>query len=207
MRTNERLASYPEPFLKSVGERKFRNPDTGNEVVFVSLPETEQKRVFDQWSKSQKGDAKPKAKKKPTFDAARKEVFSALKKHGWELKEHLKTPQAVKRVGGARVLLHFKPQALYAEVKDGDANDRDEGRHESRSLWVDIRDIADNADHWAEHELPKLIQHFTKVKMASAQWLSREEVAKVMPGFAARMAAAGFRRVRASLVRGLLARR
>lgn len=167
MQTLERVSSYPEEFLKSVGERKFRNPDTGNEVVFVSLPEAEQKRVFDQWSHSQKGQAKPKSPKKPTFEAARKSVFDALKKNGWQLKEHLKTPQAEKRVGNTRVLLHFKPQALYVEIKGGDAADRDEGHHDPRSTWVDIRDVAGDADRWTRDELPKIVEHFTKVKMAA----------------------------------------
>jgi hypothetical protein len=205
MSTNERVASYPENFLKELGERKFRNPDTGNEVVFVSLPEAEQKRIYEHWSKGQKGEAKPKAKKKPTFEVARKAVFDALKKNGWSLKEHLKTPQAEKKVGDARVLLHFRPQALYVEIKGGDAADRDEGRHDARSTWVDIRDVADDADRWTRDELPKIITHFTKVKMGSANtWVSRESIAKVLPRLASQMKAVGFKRVRASLVRRLI---
>lgn len=164
-----RSAAYSEEFLRAVGDRKFRNPETGNDVAFQSLPDVEQQRVFKQWSSQKdKPEAKPKAKKKPTFDAARKEVFSALKSDGWTLKEGLKTPQATKRVGMDTVILHFKPQALWVETK---------GKHggsDSRSMWVDIRDVAHDAEKWTKDELPKLVQHFTKVKMASMERASYE---------------------------------
>jgi hypothetical protein len=153
-----RSAEYSEEFLKTVADRKFRNPETGNDVVFDSLPHEEQQKVFKQWST--KGGDKPKTTKKPTFQAARKEVFSALKNDGWALKEGLKTPQATKRVGMDTVILHFKPQALWVETKGKTSND-------ARSMWVDIRDI-DDVEKWVKEQLPKVVKHFTDVKMASS---------------------------------------
>lgn len=44
-----RVAKYSEEFLKAVSGRRFRNPETGNDVQFVSLPDKEQKRIHDQW--------------------------------------------------------------------------------------------------------------------------------------------------------------
>lgn len=157
-----RSASYSEDFLKAIADRKFRNPATGNDVVFESLPGEEQQKVFKQWS-AQKAEkpTKEKAKKKPTFEAARKEVFSALKGDGWTLKEGLKTPQATKRVGDDTVILHFKPQALWVETKSKRTSSA------PRSMWVDIRDIAHDSEKWAKEELPKLVKHFADVKMAS----------------------------------------
>lgn len=203
MTRHDRTASYPKEFLDSVEGHKYHNPETGHEVVFVSLPPGEQKRQYEHWSRSQKSDAKPKKSKKPTFEAARKSVFDALKKDGWRLKEHLKTPQAEKSVGSTRVLLHFKPQALYVEIKGGDAADRDEGHHDARSTWVDIRDVAGNAESWAQDELPKIVHHFTKVRLGRDQWRTPEEIEGRLPRLARRMRAAGIRRVRATLVEHL----
>lgn len=44
--------AYSEEFLKHVDGKSFRNPDTGNEVVFRSLPESEQKKIHEQWAQS-----------------------------------------------------------------------------------------------------------------------------------------------------------
>lgn len=209
-----RRASYPEAFLKAVESKKFHNPETGNEVVFSSLSNEEQKRHFEQWSKSQKGDEKPKPKKKPTFEAARKEVFSALEGDGWSTKGHLKVPQATKTVGNTTVLLHFKPQSVHVEVRGGGKNsDLESGQKDQRSMWVDIRDVAGDADSWVKKDLPKLITHFTKVKMAAegeraktTAWVSRADVELLHPRLASRMAAAGFASIRASLLQRLIAR-
>jgi len=43
-------------FRQEVEGRKFRNPDTGNEVQFVSLPKSEQAKIFAQWRRQQRGD-------------------------------------------------------------------------------------------------------------------------------------------------------
>jgi hypothetical protein len=47
-----RRAKYAPEFLQWVGDRKFRNPETGNEVKFLSLPTQEQRRVYSQWAKA-----------------------------------------------------------------------------------------------------------------------------------------------------------
>lgn len=44
-----RLAAYSDEFMRAVRGRKFRHPDTGNEVLFVSLPAGEQARVYQGW--------------------------------------------------------------------------------------------------------------------------------------------------------------
>jgi hypothetical protein len=47
-------------FRQEVESRKFRNPDTGNDVLFVSLPKQEQARIFAEWRRKQRGgDPKP----------------------------------------------------------------------------------------------------------------------------------------------------
>ena len=45
----ERHATYSQEFLKSVSGRRFRNPETGNEVLFQSLPPAEQAKIYSQW--------------------------------------------------------------------------------------------------------------------------------------------------------------
>jgi len=45
-----RTAVYSPDFIKAVSGRRFRNPETGNEVKFLSLPDAEQKRIHDQWA-------------------------------------------------------------------------------------------------------------------------------------------------------------
>ena len=47
-------------FENSVKGKTFKNPETGNDVQFGSLPEGEQKKLRDQWSKNTPGaSAKP----------------------------------------------------------------------------------------------------------------------------------------------------
>jgi hypothetical protein len=43
------LSSYRGAFQRWVRGRKFRNPDTGNENVFVSLPDEERARIYQEW--------------------------------------------------------------------------------------------------------------------------------------------------------------
>lgn len=47
-----RWAKYAPEFLEAMKGRKFRNPETGNENVFISLPEHEQQRIYEYWSRS-----------------------------------------------------------------------------------------------------------------------------------------------------------
>lgn len=44
-----RKAAYRKDFLDAVKGQKFRNPDTNNDVLFVSLPRKEQARIYRQW--------------------------------------------------------------------------------------------------------------------------------------------------------------
>lgn len=50
-----KIAGYPPEFLNRVRSQKFRNPATGNDVKFESLPPAEQKRVYEYWAKHQHG--------------------------------------------------------------------------------------------------------------------------------------------------------
>jgi hypothetical protein len=47
-------AKYSKGFMKWVEGRKFKHPDTGNDVLFVSLPAEEQKKVHQQWKAGKK---------------------------------------------------------------------------------------------------------------------------------------------------------
>ena len=49
VRAQVRRARYAPEFLRIVEPQRFRNPETDREVKFVSLPDDEQKRIYDQW--------------------------------------------------------------------------------------------------------------------------------------------------------------
>jgi len=51
-----RRAKYSPEFLQWTAGRQFRNPETGNEVQFLSLPVPEQTRVYQQWAKDKGGE-------------------------------------------------------------------------------------------------------------------------------------------------------
>jgi len=59
-------AAYSPEFLKWVKGRKFRQPGTGNRVVFSSLPASEKRKVHRQWKKSQPEETKGWTGKRPT---------------------------------------------------------------------------------------------------------------------------------------------
>jgi len=56
VRQKIRLAMYNPVFMKWVGQRRFRHPETGNRVLFVSLPEDEQKRIYENWARMTEGE-------------------------------------------------------------------------------------------------------------------------------------------------------
>lgn len=58
VRGHIRRARYAPEFLKAVEGRKFRNPETDNEVQFESLPDEEQARIYAQWSKNVQQEGK-----------------------------------------------------------------------------------------------------------------------------------------------------
>ena len=45
-------AKYGKSFLKWVETRQFKNPQTGNDVKFVSLPSEEQAKIYEQWKQN-----------------------------------------------------------------------------------------------------------------------------------------------------------
>jgi hypothetical protein len=58
-----RRAKYAPEFLEAMRGRKFRNPDSGNEVVFETLSESEQKRIHDYWMRARQREAPPEKPK------------------------------------------------------------------------------------------------------------------------------------------------
>ena len=145
-------ATYSPDFMRLVESTTFRNPDTGNMVKFVSLPPKEQERIHANYQRNlamrqqqqQAPPAKPKKKpKRPTFAKAREAVFPALEEAGWTVKPGLKVPKAEREIDDNKVILHFKPQAVWMEVRGRE-------RTPPRSLHVDIRDIAHDPSKWIE---------------------------------------------------------
>jgi len=75
-----RLA-YSGDFLDSVKGRKFRNPETGREVRFQSLPPDEQQKIYRQWSKGDRGPAEDEtAKPSKVHEEVEGELAKARKK-------------------------------------------------------------------------------------------------------------------------------
>jgi len=54
------LKTRPE-FREYVDGKRFHNPETGNKVLFESLPEPDQRRVYLEWWRAQRRDKEPKA--------------------------------------------------------------------------------------------------------------------------------------------------
>lgn len=67
-----------------------------------------------------------------TFTEARGDILQFLRSEGWQVKSDLKYPHAISRDG--RTHLYFKPQAVYVGSGGG-------GMGNTRSMWVDIRDV------------------------------------------------------------------
>lgn len=67
-----------------------------------------------------------------TFMEARSEILAFLRGERWTVKSDLKYPHAISPDG--RVHLYFKPQAVYLGMAGA-------GMGNTRSMWVDIRDI------------------------------------------------------------------
>jgi DNA polymerase-3 subunit epsilon len=61
-----RIAKYSPLFLQTIRGRKFRNPDTGNEVQFESLPLPEQVRIHEQWDSGRRQQLQQEAEKHKT---------------------------------------------------------------------------------------------------------------------------------------------
>jgi hypothetical protein len=74
--TNKELRPHLLPILKEASDKsfeeavkgkKFKNPATGNDVLFGSLPAQEQKKIREQWKSTNKGESKSKSKKDDEF--------------------------------------------------------------------------------------------------------------------------------------------
>jgi hypothetical protein len=65
VRAQVRRARYAPEFMKLVDPQKFRNPETGNEVRFVSLPDDEQQRIYEAWREKNNVQESAPERKKP----------------------------------------------------------------------------------------------------------------------------------------------
>jgi hypothetical protein len=147
--TMDRAATYPDDFMQLVQGRKFRQPSTGNRVEFVSLLPEEQAKIYSNYQRNVAARAeKEKAerarlRRRPTFAKAKEQVFDKLDESGWETRRGLKVPKAIKTEGENQIILHFKPQAVWMEVRGRE-------RVPARSLHVDLRDVAGDPAAWIE---------------------------------------------------------
>lgn len=91
-------------------------------------------------------------------------VGTALRRNGWTVGISNKGAIASKRVGQQEVILRFKPQMLYAVVNTPT-------KKAASTVWVDVRKVA-KPYRWASRELPRLIEHFTNVRLSRA-WHSK----------------------------------
>jgi len=66
-----REARYSQEFLQWSGSREFRNPATGNDVKFISLPVPEQVRIYQGWKKKNQ----PEEGKEPSKSQAIEEAL------------------------------------------------------------------------------------------------------------------------------------
>lgn len=89
-----RHAKYSPEFMQAVQSQKFRNPDTGNDVLFVSLPSGEQQRVYQQW-------------------AAR-----AQRQQGGGRQQRTPSESAWERGGGGRGQRDFAPEYWFSSLSD-----------------------------------------------------------------------------------------
>lgn len=51
-----RFAKYNPEFMQWVGQQRFRHPETGNRVLFQSLPDPEQTEIFERWKGLNQGE-------------------------------------------------------------------------------------------------------------------------------------------------------
>lgn len=72
------LKATDEEFERFVENRKFRNPDTGNEVKFVSLPDEEQAKIRAQYSQAVEQQEGAPEKKGPLGQRILEKVRSAV---------------------------------------------------------------------------------------------------------------------------------
>lgn len=84
-----------EAFLKAMGKQKWRHPDTGNQVEFVSLPKKEQTKLRRRWEQ-EFGDRYQRALEKAKAEAeeAKKEVDEADDAHKDVKREKQKAEKA-----------------------------------------------------------------------------------------------------------------
>lgn len=76
VRAHVRRARYAPEFLQVVESQRFRNPETGNDVRFVSLPDPEQKRIYDAW-KTKHNVQEDQPQQRPKQPETREEIDRA----------------------------------------------------------------------------------------------------------------------------------
>ena len=76
-------------FEETVKEMTFKNPETGNDVKFNSLPDEEQKKLRGEWDKKQKKETKKREEAKKSEKANNKDLASKDKGHREKAKKKL----------------------------------------------------------------------------------------------------------------------
>ena len=76
-------------FEETVKEMTFKNPETGNDVKFNSLPDEEQKKLRGEWDKKQKEETKKREEAKKSEKANNKDLASKDKGHREKAKKKL----------------------------------------------------------------------------------------------------------------------
>lgn len=66
-------------FRQEVDGKTFRNPDTGNEVLFQGLPRPEQARIFSEWRRRQRGDEPRKERERGLIEIDKEDARERAK--------------------------------------------------------------------------------------------------------------------------------
>lgn len=79
-------------FREEVEGKRFRNPETGNEVLFESLPRKEQARMFAEWRRRQRGDEPRRDRERGLIEIDREKARSEAKRmaekiQGWKVRD------------------------------------------------------------------------------------------------------------------------
>jgi hypothetical protein len=107
------VAKFSPEFYRTIMTRKFQHPETGNRVLFYSLPEAEQKKIHDQWAA---GQGRPQVKiKRKDFTRMRDE--SKAREQGYDLEEEQAAAKA-DRKEMAQAIKQMKDRNVPARIID-----------------------------------------------------------------------------------------
>lgn len=162
--------SREEAFLKAMAKKKWRHPDTGNDVEFVSLPKSEQTKLRARWDQEY-GDRYEKAfaKAQRETEEARREVEEAgtavenlektkakAEKRASDMDETTIRKAAI-RVAATTEDPELKRKILTILKESAVDDSEKEGRHEEGKevdigTWLKQKGYDEAAAKWEEHE-------------------------------------------------------